>query len=66
MNFVVGVDRRPGPGIARAFGGGLRRRDILLFRIGEAPNFIDLDAPGREAAHMLVMVGRSTPCRRRS
>lgn len=42
-----------------AFGRG-RHRDILqLLDIGEASDFIDLDALGREAAYMLVMVGRT-------
>ena len=55
----VGIDRRPGPGIARTVRRSLRRRDVLLFRIGEAPNFIDLDALGREIAYMLIVIGRA-------
>jgi hypothetical protein len=37
-------DRGPGPSVARAIGSGFRSLDVLRLRVGEGPDFIDLDA----------------------
>ena len=55
----IGTDGRPGPGIASAVGRGLRGRHVLGLRIGERPDFVDLDALARQVTQMRVLIGRT-------
>ena len=54
-----GLDRGPGPGIARASNRGLHFGDVLLLRCRERPDFIHLYPPGLYAPDLFVMEGRT-------
>lgn len=55
----IGVDRGPGPDVAIGQIQPLGASDVLLLGRDEGPDLIDLDALRRQAAHVLVVVGRA-------
>jgi len=55
-----GIDRSPRPRVASALNRGLHAADVLLLRCRECPDFIDLNAPGRDVAHRRIVVGRAS------
>ena len=55
----VGFDRSPSPNVASAFRRGLRSAHVLLLRVYERPDFIDLNALGRHVANVRIMVGHT-------
>jgi hypothetical protein len=55
----VGIDSRPSPCVASAFRGGLGHLDVLLLRVGERPDFINLNALAGQIAKGFVLIGRA-------
>jgi hypothetical protein len=57
--FGVCIDGGPGPNIPNARLPAHGVRYMLLLRVAECPNFIDLDALAVQSAHSLIMEGTS-------
>ena len=60
IKLRVSIDRRPSPYVASTFRRGLGPREVLLLRIHEGPNLIDLDAPARQVLENPVLIPRGS------
>jgi hypothetical protein len=54
--FRVGIDRGPGPHVASIRRGFFGARDVLLLRVDECPDFIDLNALAGEVPKHAVLI----------
>lgn len=57
--LAVGVESRPSPHVPSLIWSGLSSRHVLRLGVAERPNLIALDALGRDAPHVGLVVGRA-------